>query len=147
MVETAPPCTGAMDQHPVKDLASALVSIEPLVEKMAQEPSRLRDPEGDPLVGREGTAVVVLSVGHHVPDGHKPEADDGGTLNPVDELVDFAGLKASGHVNVRLVWDDLSICLACEPPAVAWDDASWGETAVALGEHVIWVHGLNHGIG
>jgi hypothetical protein len=50
-------------------------------------------------------------------------------------------------VDVGRVRYDLTSDLTAKPPPVAWDDASWAETAVALAEHVVGMGSINHRIG
>ena len=86
-VELAPPGAGDVGEHAVEHLPSLLVDVQTFEEELAEEPSRLRDPE------REHPVVGVLQPRREIPDSEEPGADHRRERGAVDQLIPMKRLE------------------------------------------------------
>src|SRR2546429_7545970 len=103
MVEAPAPRAGRVNEQPVEHLPAGLVGVETLVQEMTQETPALRDAGAEGRRDRKLRPGVVAGPGDDGAHDGQAHPDDDRIPGAVDELLDLAGPKAAGQVDVRRV--------------------------------------------
>src|SRR5207302_5950947 len=121
-------------ENAVSGDAAFFVSIETLIEKMAQEAAVLRNTFGDNTRGRSDGVRGMFCVGSEIAESGKAEAGDDRIFDDVNVFVDAAGLKTAVQMDGAIAGRDFSVDGCGELPFGTRDDGALGFAGIADGQ-------------
>ncbi len=101
MVEATAAGAGDVGHHAVEGDPAGFVRVEPLIEQVTQEASRLRDAEDQCPLHRRHGRWIVFGIRGEIAHGDEAQPDKRRILRRVDQLVDPPRLETGGMANAR----------------------------------------------
>jgi hypothetical protein len=106
VVERPAACAADLIEHPIKDAPAAFVFVEALIDKVAEEATRLRYAPAKRKPGAwqriASSGVGVLEIADQIARARQADADHSRVARPIHDVVDAPGFEAAvEHDGVR----------------------------------------------